>query len=70
MWTTDTNGSSAHYLFFQSDGNLVLTTNSDHSGVVWAANIYSKNTDPYQYLAANAKYILQDDGNFIMLIDS
>jgi len=70
MWTTDTNGSSGRYLFFQSDGNLVLTTNSNRTGVVWASNIYTRENDPGLPLSANAKYVLQDDGNFVMLIDS
>jgi len=76
MWTTDTNGSGANYLFFQLDGNLVLTQTTDPSTVVWASNIYADGqTQPngypnmYQY-AAYSKYVLQDDGNLIMIIST
>jgi len=68
LWATKTNTNQAKYLFFQGDGNLVLTKTTDLSTVVWASNIYadSGNEANAQY----AIYVLQGDGNLVMMEDS
>ncbi|WP_040626202.1 hypothetical protein [Mucilaginibacter paludis] len=68
MWSTDTNGSGAQYLYFQDDANLVLTKTTDLHSSVWSSNIYTV-SQPNQSLATNSKYVLQNDGNLVMLID-
>ena len=66
LWASGTNNNKAKYLYFQPDGNLVLRA-ADHSTVIWASNIYAiSNVQNAQY----AIFVVQDDGNLVMMIDS
>ena len=68
LWASNTNNNQAKYLFFQADGNLVLTKTTDISTHVWASNIYATGGN-----TGNAKYaifLLQNDGNRVMMISS
>ena len=61
LWSTRTAGSAGSYLFFQSNGNLVLTSDAYGQNVVWSSGIYSTCAGSDQ-----ARFILQSDGNLIM----
>jgi hypothetical protein len=68
LWASKTNTNQAKYLFFQGDGNLVLTKTTDLSTVVWASNIYADGGNEAN--AQYAIYVLQGDGNLVMMEDS
>jgi len=62
LWATGTNGTGAQYLYFHSDGNLVLARDVAATDVVWASNIYSTCSG-----SEYAEYIFQGDGNLVMI---
>jgi hypothetical protein len=62
LWATGTNGRGAKYLWFQLDGNLILTTGpASNIGIVWASNIASSCAG-----AEKTELNLQDDGNLVL----
>lgn len=60
LWSTRTNGKGGKFLFFQTNGELVLRNASGR--VIWHSTIQSKCAG-----SENAYFTLQDDGNLAML---
>lgn len=67
LWSADTYQKGGKYLFFQADGNLVLSKNLDGSGVVWSSDIYAPSANFIR--DGRLFYSLQNDGNFVMYFD-
>lgn len=62
LWSTQTNGKGGKFLFFQTDGELVLK--NANNKIIWRSNIRSTCDG-----SDRAYFTLQEDGNLAMLYD-
>lgn len=67
LWASNTTGTNPYGVWFQGDGNIVMYTNSNGTGVIWASNKYSSNQGTYFGLkVSDVRLVFQNDGNLVL----